>query len=106
MLTSPAEEPSMPSRVPVRFLLLALIGLIGLAVVSRPLVHAQAPPADTTASAAPEIGTGLRGGSQVVVADLNKDGKPDIIALASGLPELLWYENPGWQKDVLATGRS
>jgi FG-GAP-like repeat len=53
-----------------------------------------------------EIATGLRGGYQVVVADLNKDGKPDIIALASGLPELLWYENPGWQKHVLATGVS
>jgi len=53
-----------------------------------------------------EIGTGLRGGYQVVIADLNKDGKPDIIALASGLPELLWYENPGWQKHVLATGVS
>jgi hypothetical protein len=48
----------------------------------------------------------LRGGYQVVVADLNKDGKPDIIALASGLPELLWYENPGWQKHVLASGVS
>jgi hypothetical protein len=53
-----------------------------------------------------EIGTGLRGGYQVVIADLNKDGKPDVIALASGLPELLWYENPGWQKHVLASGVS
>ena len=53
-----------------------------------------------------EIGTGLRGGYQVVVADLNKDGRPDIIALAQGLPELLWFENPGWQKHVLASGVS
>jgi FG-GAP-like repeat len=53
-----------------------------------------------------EIGTGLRGGYQVVIADLNNDGKPDVIALASGLPELLWYENPGWQKHVLAAGVS
>ena len=59
-----------------------------------------------TGFTAHEIGTGLRGGYQVVVADLNKDGKPDIIALASGLPELLWYENPGWQKHVLASGVS
>ena len=28
------------------------------------------------------IATGLRGGYQVVVADLNHDGKPDLIALA------------------------
>ena len=53
-----------------------------------------------------EIGTGLRGGYQSVIVDLNKDGKPDIIALASGVPELLWYKNPGWQKHVLASGVS
>src|SRR5678815_2557495 len=53
-----------------------------------------------------EIGTALRGGYQVVIADLNKDGKPDIIALASGIPELVWYENPGWERHVLAAGQS
>src|SRR5215813_14738501 len=58
----------------------------------------------TTGFTAHEIATGLRGGYQVVVADLNKDGKPDIIAVASGLPELLWFENPGWQRHVLAAG--
>jgi hypothetical protein len=52
-----------------------------------------------------EIGTGLRGGYQVVVADLNKDGKPDIIALASNVPELVWFENPGWQRHVIAGER-
>ncbi len=50
------------------------------------------------------IDTGLSGGYQVVVADLNHDGKPDIIALASGLTELRWYENPGWERHVLVTG--
>jgi hypothetical protein len=53
-----------------------------------------------------EIATGLRGGYQVVVTDLNKDGKPDIIALASGLPELLWFENPTWERHVLVGGVS
>ena len=51
-----------------------------------------------------QIDTGLTGGYQVVIADLNRDGRPDIIALASGLSELRWYENPGWQRHVLATG--
>ena len=58
----------------------------------------------TVAFAAHEIGTGLRGGYQVVIADLNKDGKPDIIALASGMPELVWYQNPGWERHVLVGG--
>ncbi len=51
-----------------------------------------------------EIATGLRGGYQVVVADMNHDGKPDLIALASGLTELAWYENPRWQKHVIVSG--
>ena len=42
----------------------------------------------------------------MVVADLNHDGRPDLIALASGLTELVWYENPGWQRHVLASGQS
>ena len=50
------------------------------------------------------IASDLRGGYQVVVADLNHDGKPDLIALGSGMAELVWYENPGWQRHVLATG--
>ncbi|MFI5232513.1 MAG: FG-GAP repeat domain-containing protein [Gemmatimonadales bacterium] len=50
------------------------------------------------------IDTGLTGGYQVVVADLNHDGKPDIIALASGLHELRWYENPEWHEHVIVSG--
>lgn len=53
-----------------------------------------------------EIATGLKGGYQVVAADLNGDGRPDLIALASGMPELVWYENPGWQRHVIVGGRS
>src|SRR5580692_7901876 len=49
-----------------------------------------------------EIATDLRGGYQVVVADLNHDGKPDLIALASGMKELVWYENPTWERHVIA----
>ncbi len=49
------------------------------------------------------IATDLKGGYQTVVADLNRDGKPDIIALASGLTELAWYENPTWERHVLVS---
>lgn len=52
------------------------------------------------------IATDLKGGYQVVVADLNHDGKPDLIALASGMPELVWYENPTWERHVIAGGLS
>src|SRR5579872_6331888 len=52
------------------------------------------------------IASDLRGGYQVVVADLNHDGKPDLIALGSGMTELVWYENPTWQRHVIAGGLS
>ena len=50
------------------------------------------------------IDTGLFGGYQVVVTDLDRDRRPDIIALASGLTEFRWYQNPGWARHVLVTG--
>ena len=50
------------------------------------------------------IATDLVGGYQVVAADLNRDGKMDLIALGSGMTELVWFENPGWQRHVIASG--
>ena len=44
----------------------------------------------------------LKGGYQVVAVDMNRDGKTDLIALASGLTELVWFENPTWQRHVIA----
>jgi hypothetical protein len=75
----------------VFFLLLLLI---------RGTAYAATPPAEF---AEHSIASGLKGGYQVVIADLNKDGKPDIIALASGMTELVWFENPEWKRHVLAT---
>lgn len=46
----------------------------------------------------------LPGGYQPVVADLNRDGRPDVIGLSTRLDELAWYENPGWERRVLVTG--
>jgi hypothetical protein len=46
----------------------------------------------------------LTGGYQVVACDVNGDGKPDLIALPSDMPDLVWFENPGWQRHTLASG--
>ena len=48
------------------------------------------------------IATDLKGGYQVVAIDVNHDGKIDLIALASGMTELVWHENPTWERHVIA----
>jgi len=48
------------------------------------------------------VATGLTGGYQVAAVDMNHDGKTDLVALASGMTELVWFENPGWQRHVIA----
>jgi len=47
---------------------------------------------------------GSEGGYQVVIVDMNGDGRPDLLALASGIPDLVWFENPKWQRHVIASG--
>lgn len=49
------------------------------------------------------IATDLKGGYQVVPIDVNHDGKIDLIALASGMTELVWFENPSWERHVIAS---
>ncbi len=41
-------------------------------------------------------------GYQLVLADLNRDGKLDVIVVDELSNELAWYENPGWWRHVLA----
>jgi hypothetical protein len=48
------------------------------------------------------VTTSLKTGYQLVVADLNGDGRKDVIALDERATELAWFENPGWQRNVLA----
>lgn len=43
----------------------------------------------------------MPGGYAVMVTDMNKDGKPDILGLTSRIKELPWYENPSWERHVL-----
>jgi len=72
--------------------------LISLSLFGSQLISGNAPPAKF---AEHTIASDLRGGYQVVIADLNHDGKLDLVALASGMKELVWFENPGWQRHVL-----
>jgi hypothetical protein len=44
----------------------------------------------------PDAGTGLA----ITVADLNRDGKLDIIGVSSD--DVAWYENPTWERHLIA----
>src|SRR6266581_2337980 len=38
----------------------------------------------------------------VLVADINNDGKPDIVAINP--TQVVWFENPTWEKHVILDG--
>lgn len=80
--------------------------VVGAAVLAAaPVARAQPPAATEPLGFVPHtIATGLTGAYQAVAADVNADGRPDVIALSTRLPELAWYENPGWQRHVIADG--
>jgi hypothetical protein len=81
-------------------MILILLSIFSLALLNS---SGMRPPAEFREHT---IANGLRGGYQVVATDLNHDGRIDLIALASGMKDLLWFENPGWEQHVLASGLS
>ena len=104
MTPLPVANRSLPASPVIPVVLWITLLVAGAAVVSAYVE--PAPPLDLASGQWTEhlIDSGLAGGYQVVVADMNRDGKPDVIALASGLHELRWYENPGWQRHVIISG--
>lgn len=80
---------------------LSLLCLPGLAAFARFAKHrGEAPPPVPFRD---HLIDHLPGAYQCSVADLNGDGKPDIIALSSDRSEIAWYENPTWKKHLLTT---
>ncbi len=50
------------------------------------------------------IAEDLKGAYQVVAADVNRDGRTDLIGLAQYTKELYWFENPTWERRLIAAG--
>lgn len=42
-------------------------------------------------------------GYQCSVADINRDGRPDVIALSTNPSRLVWYRNPEWTRFTVTT---
>src|SRR4051812_34092288 len=72
-----------------------------LAVVLLPVIAGNLFAADFPQFRVTLITSNLNMGYQLVVADLNRDGKPDLIAVDERGTELAWYENPGWDRHVI-----
>lgn len=53
---------------------------------------------------AQEIATDLTVGYAVIVADINEDGKPDIVVVDS--KRVVWYENPTWKVHTIISGKT
>ncbi len=51
-----------------------------------------------------EIATDLTVGYAVIVADVNEDGKPDIVVVDS--KRVVWYENPTWKCRTIISGKT
>ncbi len=48
----------------------------------------------------PSVGVGYA----VTVADINNDGKTDIIAVTENPDQVVWYENPSWTRRIIVEG--
>ena len=71
-----------------------LAGAAGLALLCGAAAQPAAPVADSP-FIAHLIASGVTGGYQVIAADINHDGKTDVIGLSQH-GDLVWYENPTW----------
>ncbi len=40
-------------------------------------------------------------GYQVAIADMNGDGRPDVLALSTRHKRVVWYENPSWKEHLI-----
>ena len=65
------------------------------------LLAATLPGADLPQWRETTVTDSLEMGYQLVVADLNRDGRPDLIVVDERGTELAWYENPTWQRHVI-----
>jgi hypothetical protein len=92
----------MTSRIVARVLLPPALAALAAVVIGRLPLHAQSPAGGPVDFVVHDIDANFRGGYSVSVADFNHDGKPDVIANSLAVQELAWYENPTWERHVIA----
>jgi hypothetical protein len=76
--------------------------LVGCTLLALALPAARAGEPGFPKFRAQEIAKDLTVGYAVIVADLNGDGKPDIVVVDTN--RVVWYENPTWQRRTIIQG--
>lgn len=71
---------------------------LALAMLTRPTHSAPA-----ALSFAPHLIAQFPDGYQLAIADVNGDGKPDVIALSTRARRVAWYDNPVWKEHPIIT---
>ena len=66
----------------------------------------SSPAPDPTSSAPVQFRTHvieaeIPGGYAVMVTDINRDGRPDVVGMTSRIRDVPWYENPSWGRHAL-----
>jgi hypothetical protein len=91
--------PVLPMRS--RTVMITLGAAIG---ALTPAIRAQAPAASPYKFETQQIREGFGVGYAVTIADVNKDKKPDIVAING--TQLVWFENPSWTMHVALDGQT
>jgi hypothetical protein len=79
-----------------RLILAAL--LVSLAASSQRARAEEPAPSDFPSFVKHTVDANFANGYQVAVADIDRDGRLDVIALSTEPTQLFWYKNPGWEK--------
>jgi len=90
----------------MRFVTIAALSslLAASAMAQAPdLAKPQPLPAITAPFSIHHVAKGIGQGYSLIVADMNHDGRPDMVALGLTADAITWYENPGWTPHVVIT---
>ena len=62
-------------------------------------------PAVTAPFTIHHVASGIGQGYSLIVADMNQDGRPDLVALGLTADAIVWYENPDWTPHTIVTAK-